>query len=364
MKLIDHLGLACPLAVVQLFLFASLSTAQSPPITSVVGMKVETHSFIDRVEALGTLQANERVTISSSTTDLITRVHFEDGQRVEEGALLLQMSSDEEEAQLAEARSAFEEAKKQYERNATLLKQNVVSASVVDQQRREFEVARARLRGIEARINDLEIRAPFSGLLGMRQVSKGALLQPGDTVTTIDDDSEMKLDFSIPAIHLGQIKEGMRVKATTPAFPDKVFSGTISTINSRIDIVTRSIAIRARIPNPDHLLRPGLLMNVQVLQDEVISVAVPEEALLAEGEKQYVYVVEGESAPYRAQKKEVRIGLRAEGLVEILDGLSEGELIVRDGAVKLSDGAKVDMKAMNVRQRKSENKTSMRSPEQ
>ena len=303
--------------------------------------------FVDRVEALGTLRANETVVLTATVSEMVTDVHFEDGQRVKAGSILVEMTSDEEHAQLEEERSTVTEAKKQYDRLRPLVQRGAASTSLLDQRRREYETARARLRAIESKLQDRLIIAPFAGVVGLRNISVGALIEPGDVITTLDDDSVMKLDFTVPSIHLASLETGLPIVATSPAFAGRRFEGTVASINSRIDPVTRAILVRAVLPNPERLLKPGLLMQVTLLKNPRDVLVIPEEALIPSGRDNTVLVVDRSVQPALAQRRQVITGGRRPGEVEILDGLAPGEFVVVDGTFRARPGQPVTVIAVD-----------------
>ena len=302
--------------------------------------------FVDHVEALGTLRANETVDITATVTDTVTAIHFDDGQRVKAGDILIEMTNTEEHALLEEARSTLEEAQIQYERVKPLVERGAAARSQLDQQRRDFNTAGARYRAIESRLHDLLIVAPFSGVVGLRNISVGALIEPGVIITTLDDDSIMKLDFTVPAIHLATLKIGLPIQARAPSFSDRSFPGEVSAINSRIDQATRSIVARAILPNPNRLLKPGLLMNVQLLNNPRDVVMIPEEALIPTGQENHVLVVDQYVVPLVSERREVRIGARRPGEVEIVEGLEAGEVVVIHGTLRARPGQEVEIIAV------------------
>ncbi|MCB0325308.1 MAG: efflux RND transporter periplasmic adaptor subunit [Bdellovibrionales bacterium] len=317
----------------------------TPPAPVIVAEATQ-ETFYDRVEALGTLKANEGVVLTPSVTETVTDINFEDGERVEQGTVLVQMTSAEENAQLEEARARLEEARRQYERIKPLAEGGSAPVSLVDQRRREYETAKAQLEAMQSRLKDRLVVAPFSGVLGIRNVSVGALVEPGDRITTIDDDSVMKLDFSVPTTYVAQLRPGLPILATAPAFDDRRFEGSVSTIDSRIDPTTRSIAVRALIPNPDRALKPGLLMSVELLKNERQALVIPESALIPEGSKSSVYLVEDQESGAVIVEREVRVGARRPGAVEILDGLRPGERVVTHGTLNVRPGQAVVVTAV------------------
>ncbi|MGD8703478.1 MAG: efflux RND transporter periplasmic adaptor subunit [Desulfosarcina sp.] len=313
----------------------------------VIVKAVVTDRFVDRVEALGTLRANETVVLTATVAEIVTAVHFEDGQRVNAGSILIEMTNEEEHALIEEERSTLTEAKKQYDRLRPLVERGAASTSLLDQRRREYDTAKARLRAIESRLRDRLIIAPFGGVVGLRNVSVGALIEPGDVITTLDDDSVMKLDFTVPSIVLATLKTGLPIVATSPAFAGRQFEGIVASINSRIDPVTRSIVVRAVLPNPERLLKPGLLMQVALLKNPRDVLVIPEEALIPSGRDNHVLVVDRSAEPTVARRRQVVTGSRRPGEVEIVAGLEAGELVVVDGTLRARPGQPVTITAVD-----------------
>lgn len=326
-----------------LLMVGSVEAAPSP--TGVFAAEVVAKPFVDRIEALGTLRANESVALTANVTDTISAIHFEDGDRVEAGKVLVEMNSGEETALLEEARVTAAEAQRQYQRIKSLESSGTAAKSQLDERLRQWEAARARVGAIESRLADRRLRAPFRGVLGLRNVSLGALVEPGDLITTLDDDSVMKLDMTVPATYLSALTPGLVIEGTTSAYGERVFRGKVSSIDSRVDPVTRSVTVRAMVPNDDRLLRPGMLMQAALLTNERRSLAVPEQTLLAEGDKHFVLVVD-EADGNKAVKRQVTIGVRRPGEVEIVAGLSAGEKVITDGAIKLRPGQPVTIIGM------------------
>lgn len=301
----------------------------------------EIKPFSDRVEALGTLLANESVDLAARVTEIITSVDFTDGQRVKRGTVLVTMQRDEARALLDEATFTTEEARRQYERTEQLSNQGAASTAQLDEARRVYETARARQLAIQSRIEDLTITAPFDGVVGLRNISVGTLVQPGDLITTIDDDSVMRLDFSVPSTFLPVLIPGTPIQARSRAFGDRQFDGEIRSVSSRVDPVTRTVVVRAELPNPELLLKPGLLMSVELKANERETVVIPEEALLPTGRRNFVMLVEDGAEGPLARRTEVTIGARRVGEVEILEGVTAGQTVVTHGGLRVADGASV-----------------------
>jgi membrane fusion protein (multidrug efflux system) len=343
----QHRFLISCICLVVLFSISPAGGQQPAQPVPVIVKEVKTDRFVDEVEALGTLRANETVDLTATVTDTITAIHFEDGQRVKAGDILVEMTSAEEHALLEEERSTMDEARKQYERVQPLVERGAVAKSVLDQRKREYDTARARYRAIESRLQDRLILAPFPGVVGLRNISVGALIEPGDLITTLDDDSVMKLDFTVPAIHLATLKTGLPIEARAPSFADRNFEGEVAGVNSRIDQTTRSIVARAILANPDRLLKPGLLMSVRLLKNPRKTVVIPEEALIPSGQANHVLVVDRSAGPQVAKRREVKIGARRPGEVEIVDGLKTGEFVIIHGTLRARPDQEVKIIAVD-----------------
>jgi membrane fusion protein (multidrug efflux system) len=310
------------------------------------GMKViveavRMETTVDKIEALGTLYANESVRLTSSVAETVTAIRFDDGQQVSRGDILLEMTSAEEQALLQEARFNVEEAGKQLQRVKALSKKGSAAQSLLDERQRDYNISQSQLNVIQSRLQDRLILAPFSGMVGLRNISVGALVMPGDLITTLNDNRQMKLDFSVPATYLATLEPGLAIVATSSAFGDKLFKGEVSSIDNQVDPVTRSISIRAILPNDDGMLKPGLLMSVTLYKNLRQSPTISEEALVPEGKNNFVMVAITKEGGTVAEKRLVKLGLRSGGQVEVLQGLAVGDQIVTHGAHKLRPGQAV-----------------------
>ncbi len=324
------------------------SMAQNPEksTTPVIVFVAKNQQFSDNVEALGTLRARESVELTSSVTEVIAKIDFKDNQSVKKGDILVEMDTAEEQAELAEQQSFSREAQRQVNRLVPLVKSKTASPSLLDENRRELETAKARMNAIQSRIDQRIIRAPFDGVLGLRDISVGALVQPGSRIITIDDVDVMMLDFSVPEVYLASLKPGLIIEAKTAAYPDRVFKGEIAHVDSRIDPNTRSIQARALIPNDQSLLKPGLLMTVDLQKDPRRTLLIPEEALISNGVNKFVYVVEEKQGKLLTNLRKVTLGARQYGQAEVIEGLSEGENVVTHGTLRVSDGSEVSITAV------------------
>jgi membrane fusion protein (multidrug efflux system) len=307
--------------------------AASAPAVTLAAVRKERVS--QKLEALGNARANESVDVSSKTSNIVMAIRFRDGARVQRGQVLVQLDDAQTRAEVAAAQATMTDSESQFNRSRELMQTQALSKSSYDQLEATLKANRARLQAAQARLEDTVIRAPFTGRVGLRRVSVGTLISPGDVITTLDDTSVIKLDFSVPENFLSSLREGLSVRATAPAFPGRAFAGKVASIDSRVDMNTRSVTVRALLANEDGALKPGMFLNVQLANDERSALVIPEEALTPEAEKQYVYVV----ADGKAQRREVRIGGRRPGKVEILAGLAEGDRVIVEGTQKVRDGA-------------------------
>jgi len=306
---------------------------------SVSVTEVRERAFSDIVEALGTANANEAVTVTAKISDTISRINFESGDLVEAGDVLVELTDTETAADLEEARATLRETERDIERIRDLTDRGVAPRSRLDEAIAEQERAEARVAAIEARLADRIIRAPFAGVVGLRQVSLGELVRPGDPVAQLDDVSIIKLDFTVPERFLSVLAPGMTVLAQSPAFPDAVFEGRISQLDSRVNPITRAITVRARVDNADARLRPGMLLTVQVERDRRTSPAVPETAVGRMREDAYVFVVKEGERGTTASQRVVSLGRRSDGEIEVISGLDVGEQVVAEGIHRVRDGA-------------------------
>ncbi|HKZ74010.1 MAG TPA: efflux RND transporter periplasmic adaptor subunit [Steroidobacteraceae bacterium] len=289
------------------------------------------------IESVGTALANEAVEITSKVSNTVTSIRFTEGERVRRGTVLVELDAAQTRAELAEAQAALAEARNQYARGQDLSTTQALSRAQLDQLETAVKTTEARLAAAQARLNDTVIRAPFDGRTGFRRVSVGSLVSAGSSITTLDDTSIIKLEFTVPQAFLYALRQDLPVEAMTSGLPGRSFTGRVATLGSRVDPVTRSIAVRAELPNPDGVLKPGMFMSVKLRGPEASALLVPEAALVPEQGRSFVFVV----ADGRAQRREVTPGRRRPGEVEIAAGLAAGERVIVAGSQKVRDGTPV-----------------------
>lgn len=317
------------------------ATAQRGGPAPVTVDEVRLVEFSERIEAVGTLFPKERVELSANVSDRVTGVYFEDGERVRKGQTLLVQAQIEQLAEIEGAEATVREAQNVVDRMVGLVEEGVVSGLQYDEAKRVLQVAQSNLTSVQARQKNRVLIAPFSGVLGFRQVSVGAFLNPGDAVATLVDDTEMFLDLSIPDLWLSNIYPGLTVSAVSPSLPGQTFNGELVSVDNIIDPATRSLRVRALVPNPDQKLKSGLFMSVTLFAQPRQALSVTESAVEPLGSKSFVYVADKEGSETYAKRVEVKVGSRYGGRVEILDGLSEGQFVISEGLIRVRDGRQV-----------------------
>ena len=315
-----------------------------PPV-QVFRAPLSLQSWVDEIAALGTTSANESITLSAKVTETVARINFSDNATVTAGDVLVELTGRAEVAALKEAQAAFVDAERQYERLSAVVKQGTVTRAQLDTQGATRDQARARSEAIRARLSDRVIVAPFSGVTGFRMVSPGALVTPGTAITTLDDIASLKLDFSIPENQLSLVHVGDLVVARSSAFPGRDFSGVVVSLDSRIDASSRAVKVRAKIANPkledaSFTLLPGMLLSVKLQAQTRSALAISEIAVLQQATQAYVYKIVGKNA---VERVDVVLGARRSGLVEVLSGLTEADVVVGEGGSKLRPGMTVEL---------------------
>ena len=253
----------------------------------------------------------------------------------------------EEQADLKRAQAFRSERKLALERLQQLEERKLTSPDEIDRTRLELAQADASIAVIKTRISDRVIRAPFDGIVGLRHISVGALVETGDLITTLDDTRQIKLDFSVPSVFLVELKPGLKIRARAVALGNKEYLGQVKSIDSRIDPVTRSIQVRALLENPDGSILPGLLMHVDLLRNTRQALVIPEASLLPLADRQYVMVRVDKDGKDTVEKRLVKIGMRLPGYVEIIEGLRSGEQVVTHGNSKVKPGDDLDVLAVD-----------------
>jgi membrane fusion protein (multidrug efflux system) len=310
-----------------------------PSIAVEAATAVSTSSTED-LRAIGTLQSDESIQVSSEITGRIVEILLQEGAPVAAGAVLVRLDDALAIAEVADAQARFDLAQGNLGRANSLAKSGNVTERARDEASTNAETTRAGLELSKVRLSKHAIRAPFSGVAGIRKVSPGAYIAAGAPIVNLEKIDTLKIDFKLPELFLAQVKTGQTIDITVDALPGRTFTGTIYAIDPHLDINGRALSIRARLENPDLVLRPGLFARIRVKGQVKRNVLViPESAVVPRGEEKIVYRVENG----QALEAKVKLGSRNDGLVEILDGLAVDAMVVTAGQQKLKDGSPVEI---------------------
>ena len=327
------LGLALGLAV-------GSASAQAPngPPTPVETEKARVESIVDNATAVGSLRANEAVVLRPEVAGRIEAIHFDEGARVKQGELLFALDAAIARSEVAEWEATVAQSRRESERASDLIARKLASQSDFDAKRSTLAIDEARLASAKTRLAKTQIRAPFSGIVGLRQVSVGEYVNAGDALISLAQTDPLKLDFRIPETLATRAAAGQSVRITLDAFPGEVFEGRVFAVDPQVDAATRSVMLRATLANRDGKLKPGQFANVQLaLAERANALTIPEQALWPQGGKQFVFVVRNG----KAELVEIKIGKRSAGRVEILTGLTATDEIVTAGQMKIFPGSAV-----------------------
>jgi membrane fusion protein (multidrug efflux system) len=334
-----------------------LSQMKPPPVT-VASEPARIERWIERLTSIGTLIASQGVDVTSQVAGIVTEVLIESGKEIDQGAKLVQLDTSVEIADRASAIAVHREAEVAYARQVDLMIKKVTSEATLDTARSKQETAQAAVKRIEAVIAQKAIAAPFGGRLGIRKVEKGQYVSAGMALVSLQALDPIRADFPMPEQYIGKLRVGQPVELTVDAFPSQVFKGEIQSLDARVAQDTRTLLVRAILPNKERKLLPGMFANVTVLVgDEADVVTVPRTAVTYSLYGDSVYVVKpapeqagaaspatpGQPAakPLIAERRFVRTGQAREGRVVITFGLSAGEEVVTTGQLKLNPGASI-----------------------
>lgn len=309
------------------------------------GVAVETapvgvRDVVEDIRAFGTLVANESVVISPEIAGRVARIGFAEGQAVKAGDLLIELDSQILRAELDKAKSEVSLAEANFERARKLAEQGSGTLRARDETSQGYIAARANLSLAEARLAKTSIAAPFSGIVGFRNISVGAYVSPGDRIVELASVDPLKVEFRVSETYLSNLRVGLPVTVTVDALPGETITGKITAIDPIVDVSGRAIRLRAELPNPDGRLSPGLFARIRiVIEERSEAMVVPEAAVFRDEGKLFVYRLEDG----KAVKTPIEIGLRSPGDVEIRSGLASGAVVITAGQLLLRDGAAVEV---------------------
>jgi len=299
--------------------------------------KIAAADFSDEASAVGTLKSNESVVMRPETAGRIAAVNFKDGAIVGKGAVLVSLDAAIPEAELQQARANLALARSNHKRNQELLEKKFVTAQALDNSAATLKVQEAAVQLGEAKVGRMRIKAPFNGMVGLRNVSVGDYVKEGQDLINIEDIGTLRVDFRLPETYLGRIIKGQTVEVSTDALPGEQFKAVLDAIDPMVDQNGRAISSRARLDNASGKLRPGMFVRVRLLFGERKNVLmVPEQAIVPGAQPTVFKVVDGKALATR-----VKLGVRRAAQVEIVDGLAVGDVVVTAGQLKLRDGAPV-----------------------
>ncbi|MFY0642274.1 MAG: efflux RND transporter periplasmic adaptor subunit [Bermanella sp.] len=315
----------------------SLNTSAEGGLPAEV-IKVEPQSLKSTINSIGTLKANSSVILSPEVSGRITNVGFSDGTSVEKDTLLFQLDDRTQQAQLNEARARVNLSKIEYKRIQKLFKQKAASENDLDSAAANLSINQSQAEFAQAQLKKLAIKAPFKGMIGLHSISAGEYVNAGQDLVTLVDLTTLKFDFALPETYLSKVKLAQRIEITTPAFPNQVYSGTVTAISPAINEQSRSFMVRAVINNENLELRPGLFASaILEISKNDNALLVPEQALIPQGQQYFVMkVVDG-----KVEQVPVKIGQRRKAEVELVSGLSAGDVVIIAGQIKLQPGAPV-----------------------
>jgi membrane fusion protein, multidrug efflux system len=317
-----------------------LSQQKSPPPMPVMAVAAKLAPALDEVTAVGTLRADEAVTVRPEIAGRIAQIRFREGSRVARGDVLVRLDQSELGAVLASSKAQAGLEAQRLERAEDMHKKGFIAQQALDEQRASHVRSLAKVHEDEARLAKTVMRAPFPGVMGLRQVSEGAYVAAGTDIARLEKIDQLKLDFRVPEAFVGRMKAGQGVRLQVDAYAERAFAGQVYAIETAVDEATRTVLVRARVANPELRLRPGMFARVlaQIGVREK-AIWIPEAAIVPRGQDSFVFrVAEG-----RAALVKVRTGVRKVGEVEITEGLAAGDMVVTEGNQKIGPGSPVSV---------------------
>ena len=304
-----------------------------------VVVPVRQEPVTESLALVGSLAANEMVELKSESEGTVQEIRFTEGQRVKTGDPLIVLDETKFAAAAAEAEANFKVSESNFERAKRLFQDKLISKQEIDQNAASFQAARAAFDLKKRQLKDARITAPFSGVVSSRRISPGQVIDKNTLLTILVDLDPVKVEFNVPERFVGQLKIGQKIMVKLAAYPGRSFAGEVYFIAPYVDEVLRTSLLKAKIPNPNNELKPGMFANLDLtLQIKDQALVVPESAILSSGDRTIVYIVDAQDT---AQVRPVRLGIRQAGLVEILSGVKAGERVIAEGLQKVRPGGKV-----------------------
>jgi len=319
--------------------------AGGPPpgfVVPVVVHDVKPEPIERRLDVVGNILAGQEVEVAARVDGFVEEVLFSEGQFVKQGQELFRLDSERYSAAVDRAEAALSLARAEFERKKSLRESRAISQQEFDQAQAALREAEAALRIARENFSDSVIRAPFDGFTAEHRVDAGQYVNRGQVLTSLVDRSSLRVEFRVPERFIAQLGTGKEVTLTTQAYPDRRFGGKVYFVSPRVEESSRTVLLRASLQNDGELLKPGMFVNVQVVTSvEPEALLIPESALMFRGRDVSVFaVVDGESGPV-VEPRQVRIGERLSGRVEIVEGVRAGERVITEGIQKVGPGSRV-----------------------
>lgn len=327
------LSLAFAMSVTLSAIMSASVSAQGLPAEVITASKQNVPTYI---EAVGSLKANESLILRPEMTGRIETIAFTEGNLVKKNTLLVQFDASMYQAQVNEAKARVALSEAEYQRVNKLFKNGSISETQRDSALAQMQINEAQLEQAQVTLKKMSLRAPFTGIVGLRQFSPGDYVMAGADMLEIVDINSMKLDFRIPEIYLPKVAQGQTLRISLPAFPGEEFAGKVTAISPQISEQGRNILVRAVLPNTDQKLRPGLFAKVELLIKQEELIVVPEEALIPQGMSYLVYLYKDD----KVTPVPVQLGQRMRGKIAI-SGINEGDVVITAGQLKLQPGSPI-----------------------
>jgi membrane fusion protein (multidrug efflux system) len=308
-------------------------------LLEVEAVELDFETVEDRIFSTGTIQANEVVELATEASGIITQIYFDEGSRVQEGDLLLKINDSELQAQRQRAQFRLNLAEQREERQARLLERGGISQDDYDATLNEVNVLKSELRLIDAQIQKTELKAPFTGMLGLKYASPGAYITPSSRIASLQEVNPVKIDFSVPERYISKIRPGISINFTVQGV-DSTFTGEVYAVEPRVDTETRTLQIRALSENDGNLLYPGAFANIELILDQINdALMVPTISIIPELNAQKVFV----SNNGAVEQRMVSTGIRTSEKVQIIDGLERGDVVLTTGLLQVRPGMEVNV---------------------
>ncbi len=318
-----------------------LENSYSQNLVTVGAQKPILKDVSDILKIPGSITANEKVMLTSVVSEKIKRIHFEEGKFVKKGQLLVEFFDNEEQATLIQAKAELEEAEINYNRAVALSKKGNISQSILDNREMSKKKLYGKVQEINAKIDDLKIKAPFDGYTGIRNFSEGSFIKPGDIITQIYDIQFLKVLFYIPENFTNRIKIGEKFILDVRSGNLRNIKGSVSVIDAAIDQKTRTFKVIGKIKNADGNIKPGMMVNIKITLERREAILIKENSIISEDDITFVYILDKENV---VKKKKIEVGFKEDGMIEVLSGLDTDDLVIHQGINKVKEGIKIKLK--------------------